>query len=68
MKTKNTKLRIILQVWKEDDIPHLSIPEEYLTTTFCYQDFDEETLTQILKKNFKEILDIFVSREKNKND
>jgi hypothetical protein len=68
MKTKGTKFRVILQVWKEDDIPYLSIPEEYYTTTACYQDIDEKTLTRLLKDNFKEILNGYVSREKNKND
>lgn len=68
MKTKRTKFRVILQVWNEDDIPHLSIPEEHYTTILCYQDIDEETLTTILKESFKEILDEFSSREKNKND
>jgi hypothetical protein len=68
MKTKRTKFRIILQVWNEDDIPHLSIPEEHRTTTLCYQDVDEETLTAILKESFKEILNEYASREKNKDD
>ena len=68
MKTKKTKFRVILQVWNEDDIPGFSIPEEYYTTTMCYQDIDEETLTKILKENFKEILNEYISREKNKDD
>lgn len=64
MKTKKTKFRVILQVWNENDIPSISIPEEYYTTTICYQDIDEKTLTTILKKSFKEILNGYVSREK----
>jgi hypothetical protein len=68
MKTKRTKFRIILQVWNEDDIPHLSIPKEYRTTTLCYQDVDEETLTTILKESFKEILNGYVSGEKDEDD
>lgn len=66
MKTKGTKFRVILQVWNEDDIPTLSIPEEYYTTTVCYQDIDEEALTKILKDSFKDILKEYVLREKNK--
>lgn len=68
MKTKGTKFRVILQVWNEDDIPYLSIPEEYFTTTVWYEDVDEETLTKILKESFKEILNGYISREKNKDD
>lgn len=68
MKTKNNKFRVILEVWDENDIPGLSIPEEYSTDTIVYKDIDEETLFQILKDNFKDILQAFYEREKNKDD
>lgn len=68
MKTKGNKFRVILEVWDENDIPYLSIPEEYSTETIVYEDIDEKTLFQILKDNFEKILQAFYEREKNKND